>query len=106
MFLLLCSLMNTCDLWVFWVVQSILSTLMFFCCRFGRKKAAYQAYWSQPDDFQNILISNLMLRDHFPDAMIEALQSILPDDCEHLVTVVNEDDNGSASICLLEPPGA
>ncbi|XP_065669793.1 diacylglycerol lipase-alpha isoform X2 [Hydra vulgaris] len=44
--------------------------------RFSRKFSIYEAYWSVPEDFQSILISRLMLQDHFPDALIDALNSI------------------------------
>ena len=65
--------------------------------RFGSKDATYQAYWSTPVDFQNILISNLMLQDHFPDALMRALQKILPDDIVEIENTSN-DENGSTSI--------
>lgn len=66
--------------------------------RFRKKKAAYQAYWSSAEDFQNILISNLMLRDHFPDTLIEALTSVLPDDIVEVVPVIVNDDDTSVWI--------
>ena len=34
--------------------------------------------WADVDDFQSILISNLLWKDHIPDTVKEALQSCLP----------------------------
>ena len=56
----------------------------------GKKKAIYKGYWTVPEDFQSILISNLMLHDHFPDALIRALSSLINDEN-------NEDDDGIVS---------
>ena len=38
----------------------------------------YEAVWADVDDFQSILISNLLWKDHIPDTVKEALQSCLP----------------------------
>lgn len=82
-------------------------TCTFLVCRFGKKKAVYKGYWSTPEDFQSILVSNLMLYDHYPDALIGALSSILHEDVEEEMNGAlgeREDtliDNGSASINIL-----
>ena len=65
--------------------------------RFGFKEATYQPFWSTPVDFQNILISNLMLQDHFPDTLVNALTKILPDDIEEIIPP-DSPDSGSAVI--------
>ena len=44
-----------------------------------------------------------MLRDHFPDALMRALQKILPDDIVEIENASN-DENGSTSINI--PPGS
>jgi hypothetical protein len=43
----------------------------------GRKRGIYAAYWSVPEDFQSILISNLMLQDHFPDKLSDVIDEII-----------------------------
>ena len=53
------------------------------CCNFadlryfGEKKAVYEAVWADVEDFQSILISNLMWKDHVPDTVKTALESCL-----------------------------
>ncbi|XP_066916828.1 diacylglycerol lipase-alpha-like [Clytia hemisphaerica] len=66
----------------------------------GSKKGEYKAFWSTPEDFQNILISNLMLRDHYPDALINALGSLLSlDEEEYVINATGSPtEQGSASI--------
>lgn len=74
--------------------------------RWGAKKGEFKAYWSTPEDFQNILISNLMLGDHYPDALIGALGSLLPhegEEIQHMIRGAGDvdrtpTDRGSVSI--------
>jgi len=73
--------------------------LFFNRYRWGRKRGEFKGYWSTPEDFQSILISNLMIGDHYPDALINALGSILPhDDEEYVFTSRSANEDGSASI--------
>lgn len=43
----------------------------------GKKKPITQAIWSDIRDFNEILISPTMITDHMPDAILEALKSLL-----------------------------
>eukprot|EP00795_Rhopilema_esculentum_P005103 gene5103-221_t len=58
----------------------------------GKKKALYEAVWADVEDFQSILISNLMWKDHIPDTVKGALSS-----CLGHVEVPRK--NGSAKEC-------
>ena len=89
------------------IINFVLTFIISKLKRWGAKKGEFKAYWSTPEDFQNILISNLMLRDHYPDALIGALGSLLPHDGEEVQHhVIGEDgevdrtptDRGSVSI--------
>eukprot|EP00112_Aurelia_sp_Birch-Aquarium-sp1_P019699 Seg493.3 transcript_id=Seg493.3/GoldUCD/mRNA.D3Y31 product="Sn1-specific diacylglycerol lipase alpha" protein_id=Seg493.3/GoldUCD/D3Y31 len=59
-------------------VVHIVKTQSIYPRCFGKKKAVYEAVWADVDDFQSILISNLLWKDHIPDTVKEALQSCLP----------------------------
>ena len=49
--------------------------IWFYLRYFGEKKAVYEAVWADVEDFQSILISNLMWKDHVPDTVKSALES-------------------------------
>lgn len=38
----------------------------------------YQALWAEPGDFDEVLISPVMIQDHMPDNMLEALNKVSP----------------------------
>lgn len=56
-------------------VIHIVKTQSIYPKYFGEKKAVYEAVWADVEDFQSILISNLMWKDHVPDTVKSALES-------------------------------
>ena len=43
----------------------------------GKKEPVFQAIWADNTNFNQILISPVMIQDHMPDKMLEALQNLL-----------------------------
>lgn len=40
------------------------------------KEPVYQAIWAQNTDFDEVIISPVMLQDHMPDTVLEALKKV------------------------------
>lgn len=41
-----------------------------------KKEPVYQAIWAQNTDFDEVIISPVMLQDHMPDTVLEALKKV------------------------------
>lgn len=44
-----------------------------------KREPVYQALWAGPCDFDEVLISPVMIQDHMPDNMLRALNKVRPD---------------------------
>lgn len=42
----------------------------------GKNEPVYQAIWAEPCDFDEVLISPVMIQDHMPDTMLKALNKV------------------------------
>lgn len=60
----------------------IVDTLQERNCFFAQRNL--EAHWSKPDNFNTILISPDMLRDHFPDVLYRAMHRIWEKNCSQL----------------------
>lgn len=41
-----------------------------------KREPVYQALWAAPEDFDEVLISPVMIQDHMPDNMLKALNKV------------------------------
>lgn len=48
----------------------------------NKKHPVYQALWAETIDFEEVLISPVMLQDHMPDKILDALNKV----CDHMRT--------------------
>lgn len=46
----------------------------------NKREPVYQALWAGPCDFDEVLISPVMIQDHMPDNMLRALNKVSPSD--------------------------
>ncbi|XP_063979131.1 diacylglycerol lipase-alpha isoform X4 [Diachasmimorpha longicaudata] len=53
---------------------------------FRKREPVYQALWASPSDFDEVLISPVMIQDHMPDTMLKALNKVSADK-EHFTEI-------------------
>lgn len=53
------------------------------------KEPVYQAIWAQNTDFDEVIISPVMLQDHMPDTVLEALKKVSNQQSNDLLFVKN-----------------
>lgn len=61
------------------------------------KEPVYQAIWAQNTDFDEVIISPVMLQDHMPDTVLEALKKVSNQQSYVLLFV-------KKSLCFLNVP--
>ena len=52
--------------------------MLYFRKGLKKKEPVYLALWAGPCDFDEVLISPVMIQDHMPDTMLKALQKVMP----------------------------
>lgn len=55
-----------CLIWNFWYSRQVLR----------KNEPVYQALWVNNTDFDEVLISPVMIQDHMPDKVLEALEKV------------------------------
>jgi hypothetical protein len=70
-----------------------------FCCCFRRNRIVYEPRWAQRRNFNRILVSTDMVREHLPDVVAAALQAAVADVCSGLSFGLDEVNaaNGAAA---------
>ena len=61
------------------LIISALITFIYLLCRNVLKshEPVYQAIWADTIDFEEVLISPVMLQDHMPDKVLAALKKVM-----------------------------
>jgi endonuclease III-like uncharacterized protein len=60
------------------VCGNVVCSLLFLLSRqaLSKREPVYQALWAQNTDFDEVLISPVMIQDHMPDKVLDALNKV------------------------------
>jgi sn1-specific diacylglycerol lipase len=57
-------------------VENFLKFISFHRQTLSKNEPVYQAIWANTTDFDEVLISPVMLQDHMPDTVLSALEKV------------------------------